>query len=329
MREIAKVHSSFWTSPNINRLSEDGRMLAVYLLTCPHGNSLGAFRLPEGYVAEDLKWDSDRVKRTFRELAGTVSEPLAKGFFGIPEPFAYRCETVGWVWIFHHLKWNKPDNPNQYKSLVKLAQKIPGNCSWKPDFLRVYGDLLGLTSEPLGNGSQAVSESIAKPSPTVPNAGARDLRSLKDQMIKDKDKDKDQRSTSSGQGHSKIAPAGVPGTQAGQSAVGHKAPKEQKPQTITVADLVAQGVQRQHAEDWMLARKAKGSKHLTVTAWKGVIREATAAQITLDMAVAFSAENGYAGFRADWYKGGKKNQPEYRTSIPDTGRGSYGEGGEL
>jgi hypothetical protein len=331
MREIAKVHSSFWTSPNINRLSEDGRMLAFYLLTCPHGNSLGAYRLPEGYVAEDLKWDSDRVKRTFKELEGTVSEPLIKGLGLASEPFALRCETVGWVWIFHHLKWNKPDNPNQFKSLVKLACKIPDNCGWKPLFMRVYGEQLGLAFEPFGKGSQMVDESILNGLITIPNVRAHDLSSFKDP--KDKDKNKDQRSSSPAKkpgGH--IAPAGLAGAQTGEGTIGHKASREAKPQTVTIADLVAQGVQRQHAEDWFVARKGKGAKHLTVTAWNGVIREAKLAGISLDKAVAFSAENCWQGFKADWYQRDKQGQRPHgsnKPAIPTPGTGQYGEGGEL
>ena len=68
MRDYGKVFSSFWTSSNIRALSEDGRALAIYVLTSPHGTISGAFRLPDGYESEDLQWSSERVKKGFEEL---------------------------------------------------------------------------------------------------------------------------------------------------------------------------------------------------------------------------------------------------------------------
>lgn len=61
MRDYGKVNSSFWTSESIRSLSDDGRMLSLYLLTSPHANMTGCFRLPDGYVCEDLQWDKNRV----------------------------------------------------------------------------------------------------------------------------------------------------------------------------------------------------------------------------------------------------------------------------
>lgn len=130
MRDYGKVHTSFWSSPTITSMSEDARMLAMYLITAPHSTIAGVFRLPNGYVCEDLKWDAARVEKGFSEL-------LAKGY-------ANRCETTKWVWVCKHLEWNKPENPNQCKSAAKIAMSIPDECAWKPDFMRVSGPLLGI-----------------------------------------------------------------------------------------------------------------------------------------------------------------------------------------
>lgn len=130
MRDYGKVHTSFWSSPTITAMSEDARMLAMYLITSPHSTIAGVFRLPDGYVCEDLRWDAERVSKGFVEL-------FAKGY-------ANRCETTKWVWVRKHLEWNKPENPNQCKSAAKIALSVPDECHWKLDFMRSSADLLGI-----------------------------------------------------------------------------------------------------------------------------------------------------------------------------------------
>lgn len=144
MRDYGKVHSTFWSSPTTSSMSDDAKMLALYLMTCTHSTIAGVFRLPDGYVAEDLAWPSERVAKGFVEL-------FQKGF-------ANRCETTKWVWICKHLEWNKPENPNQRKSAQKFAQSIPDECVWKRDFMRVCGHFLDLAAALEVNPSGTVSE---------------------------------------------------------------------------------------------------------------------------------------------------------------------------
>jgi len=68
--------------------------------------------------------------------------------------------------------------------------------------------------------------------------------------------------------------------------------------SITVDQLVELGVDRQHAKDWITARKAA----LTKTALDAVANEAEKAGVTLAEAVRVSAERGWRGFKAEWYK---------------------------
>lgn len=144
MRDYGKVHTAFWSSATTRELSEDGRTLALYLLTCPHGTIAGVFRLPDGYACEDLQWTPERVNEGFAEL-------LAKGF-------ANRCETTKWAWIVKHFDWNPPENPNQRKAVAKMAAQVPASCGWKPEFMRVCGRFWGAepTKEP--NPSETLPE---------------------------------------------------------------------------------------------------------------------------------------------------------------------------
>lgn len=144
MRDYGRVYGTFWSSQTTGNMGDDGKLLALYLMTCSHSTIAGVFRLPDGYVAEDLGWPSERVRRGFEEL-------FDKGF-------ANRCETTKWVWVNKHLEWNKPENPNQRKSAAKIAQGIPQECCWKLDFMRVCGESLGLELPVDVNPSETVAK---------------------------------------------------------------------------------------------------------------------------------------------------------------------------
>lgn len=134
MRDYGKVYATFWSSGTTSTLSDDGKLLALYLMTCSHATIAGVFRLPDGYVAEDLSWDQARVSKGFAEL-------FANGF-------ADRCATTKWVWIRKHLEWNKPENPNQRKSAAKIALSVPEECCWRLDFIGKSHETLGIEWNP-------------------------------------------------------------------------------------------------------------------------------------------------------------------------------------
>ena len=144
MRDYGKVYSTFWSSSTTHTMSDDAKMMALYLMTCSHSTIAGAYRLPDGYVSEDIGWPCERVEKAFAEL-------FAKGF-------ANRCATTKWVWIVKHLEWNRPENPNQRKSAAKIAMSIPDECGWKLDFMRVCGPSLGLAPDPSANPSGTLQE---------------------------------------------------------------------------------------------------------------------------------------------------------------------------
>ena len=151
MRDYGKVHTSFWSSATIRALTDDGRLLAAYLMTSPHSTIAGVFRLPDGYVCEDMQWTPERVAKAFAEL-------FAKGF-------GNRCETTKWVWVVKHLDWNPPENPNQRKSAAKVALAVPEECAWKLEFMRVCGPLLGIEPSETVNPSETVPKSFPNQEP--------------------------------------------------------------------------------------------------------------------------------------------------------------------
>lgn len=146
MRDYGKVHSRIWESADFRALSEDGRALALYLLTCQHGTIAGVFRVPDGYACEDLQWDAQRVTEGFANLH-------AKGF-------ATRCEASKWVWVRKFMEWNPPENPNQRKAAAKQGTSVPDSCCWKADFIGVWGPSLGIEPPQKQNPSETVAEPL-------------------------------------------------------------------------------------------------------------------------------------------------------------------------
>lgn len=129
MREFGKVFCQIWESEDFRALSEDGRTLVLYLLTCKHATIAGVFRLPDGYACEDLQWTAERVRQGFANVS-------TKGF-------ATRCEATQWVWLAKFLEWNQPENPNQWKAVKKVAGKVPEKCVWRAHFLYEIGHQIG------------------------------------------------------------------------------------------------------------------------------------------------------------------------------------------
>lgn len=111
MREYGSVKTQFWSDLPYQNLSTHAKLLAVYLLTGPHTNMLGCFRLPMGYVAEDLKWDVETASKAFSELDQIR--------------FLIRDSESNWILITNFLDWNPIENPNQGKSLSKLFKRVP------------------------------------------------------------------------------------------------------------------------------------------------------------------------------------------------------------
>lgn len=142
MRDYGKVHTSFWISDGMRRVSDDARLLALYLLTGQHTNMIGCFRLPDGYVSEDLSWTPERVSKGFDELS-------ANGF-------ATRDPSSKWVLIRNFLTWNSVENPNQGIAALRLFDQVPDKSSVKPELARVMASAISHISISKLKGSERV-----------------------------------------------------------------------------------------------------------------------------------------------------------------------------
>lgn len=85
--------------------------------------------------------------------------------------------------------------------------------------------------------------------------------------------------------------------------------KQVKPRAFdALAYLVSVGVPEGVANDWLTIRKAKKTP-LTMTAIKGLEREAEKAGVSIMKAVEYCCEAGWAGFNAGWYADRQAKQP--------------------
>lgn len=118
MRIFGSIQLCFWASLDTQQLSDQGKLLAIYLLTGPHSNMIGCFRLPDGYITADLRWNNETVSKAFHELARTK--------------FLTRDDHSAWLVIHKFLKWNPVQNPRQGIGIQRLFDIVPTeNKVWK------------------------------------------------------------------------------------------------------------------------------------------------------------------------------------------------------
>lgn len=111
----SKIDELFWKDKKNRTLSNDEKLLFLYLLTCPHRNILGLFSMPCLYIASDLNWDKEKTEKNIKNL-------IDKGYI------YYDFENE-WVLIKNFLKYNAPENPNQIKSCAKKIDEIVATLS--------------------------------------------------------------------------------------------------------------------------------------------------------------------------------------------------------
>jgi hypothetical protein len=69
MRNFSLVSPRLWNSQRFIGLpSDNARLLYLYLLTCRHQTSIGAYHLPDAYACADLGWDLERYLSSREEL---------------------------------------------------------------------------------------------------------------------------------------------------------------------------------------------------------------------------------------------------------------------
>lgn len=106
-----KIDVKIWRDEKFVNLSEDARILFLYILTSPHSNSLGLYVLPEGYILADLQWDLKRLGKPLEEL--------------LENDLIDYDDTVRLVFVKNQLKHRPLVNQNQVTGALNILKDLP------------------------------------------------------------------------------------------------------------------------------------------------------------------------------------------------------------
>lgn len=115
-RNYGTVDTGIWRHQHFKALPDDAKLMAMYLRTCDHGNMLGCFHLPIGYMMGDLKW-------TEQHCLNTVSALSVHGF-------AKYCSETEFVLIPKHLEKFPLQNESVATGAMKCWRDIPHAFSY-------------------------------------------------------------------------------------------------------------------------------------------------------------------------------------------------------
>jgi hypothetical protein len=106
-----RIDELIWKDAKLKKISNESKLLFIYLLSCQHRNVLGLYSLPKYYVQGDLGYPLATVSKGLLEL-------FNNGFITYDE----ESETV---LVNNFLKYNPLENPNQVKGALKVMPTIP------------------------------------------------------------------------------------------------------------------------------------------------------------------------------------------------------------
>jgi hypothetical protein len=158
------TNATYWRDPLIHSLSEDGRILGIYLLTCAERRSEGFFYLPAALALDELSWTRERLT--------TASAELAKA------GFAHYDLRAQCVFIAKGLKHHPPKSPSQIAGAAKkvMLVKDSGGLFWK--FL-----------EAADRYCPALADAIREQYPTIPRRDGHPTEGVSDSVSRDRDRD--------------------------------------------------------------------------------------------------------------------------------------------
>lgn len=106
-----QISPLFWADEKTKAWDEPTRNLAFYILTNPHRNLEGLYRLPYGYILEDLDWSPDEVSERMDRL-------ISDGFIAYDD-----ANKV--VLIPKAMKFHSPGAPKQLDGAMNALAKVP------------------------------------------------------------------------------------------------------------------------------------------------------------------------------------------------------------
>lgn len=115
-----KIDPRIWNDARFCALSDDGKLVFLFLLTHPHMTAVGAMRANAYGLAGELGWEHKRFLKAFAE---GLSQGAAKALFEYDE-------RASCVVIPNFIKYNAPESPNVIRAWGSAFDLVP-ECGLK------------------------------------------------------------------------------------------------------------------------------------------------------------------------------------------------------
>ncbi|MFX0194856.1 MAG: hypothetical protein ACFFCW_01945 [Candidatus Hodarchaeota archaeon] len=115
MAEYGKIYRKLWRSRKFKELAvvPGAQLLYIYILSCPHGNSIGYFNIDKLYIQADFSWNKDEFERAFSEI--------------ILKKFVFYDEKTCILLINNWFEYNPIFSPKQLQKAFAELSEIPRN----------------------------------------------------------------------------------------------------------------------------------------------------------------------------------------------------------
>ena len=125
MARYSVTYSLIWEDEDFKGLSSDAKTIFWYLQSNKHGNMIGYYYLPLGYMVTDMKkhnrtknktWTEGEIESAFKELLGAKTEERR---------FVYYDPDAEVLLIPSYLKCHSLKNENQAKGALRALSEVP------------------------------------------------------------------------------------------------------------------------------------------------------------------------------------------------------------
>ena len=141
MARYYPVSPLYWSDDKVSRWPDEAKLLALYLLTCPHRNLEGLYRLPIAYIQADLSWGEDEVYAGFEYV--------------VEQGFAEYDYDASVVFLPKALKYHQPSTTPQVQGAINALQAVPDT--------RLYDSFLAAARDYAPRLYEALGEPLTEP----------------------------------------------------------------------------------------------------------------------------------------------------------------------
>ena len=91
-----KINEAIWSDDKFQSLTNESKLLYIYLLSCANCTCIGIFQIGYGVMEDEFNSDRDQIRASIEELKDA-------GLIGYENK---------WLWFSKYLRWNMPLSPN-------------------------------------------------------------------------------------------------------------------------------------------------------------------------------------------------------------------------